>query len=421
MIENPTLNKQINSFISLLLFLFGILLIPSITEVTIAFSKLNTAEIYQLKFFSVLFLFFSILLLIFRKRIHENVSLIFISFFLLIGIEIGFRLFIIFFISGTTQDHLIKQSNWTFNEYAKFKGHPFLQFNGTTSTENGNEFQGLESHFNNYGFSGKDFLHTPIPGTKRIACIGESTTEDGYPSYLEKYLNENGIKSEVLNFGHSFWTSAHSLINYMLVVSDFHPDIIIINHGWNEHMIRNTTKDKFKNDYSHTLISYTEPFVWDKYIIRISALYRYLKFMNNEKPIWIDLSGYIQDKKNIVNSGFQNQDELIPFERNITAIAKNGILNGAIVYIATIPYSTDEKALFYNTHLNIQQCNKICKKIAETNKIPLIDLDSLMTGKMNQLFKDLAHTDEKGKKMKAKLIGDFIIADTVYQNTPFTQ
>jgi hypothetical protein len=42
-----------------------------------------------------------------------------------------------------------------------------------------------------------------------------------------------------MNFGHPYWTTNHSVVNFMLNVLDFHPDFVVIHHGWNEERARN--------------------------------------------------------------------------------------------------------------------------------------------------------------------------------------
>jgi hypothetical protein len=52
---------------------------------------------------------------------------------------------------------------------------------------------------------------------------------------MEDYLNAHASagdgRFEVLNFGLGFYTTAHSLVNYVLNVVDYHPGYLVIHHA----------------------------------------------------------------------------------------------------------------------------------------------------------------------------------------------
>lgn len=81
------------------------------------------------------------------------------------------------------------------------------------------------------------------PGTVRILCLGGSTTlcialeeDKRYPAVLEDILNETypGTTFEVLNAGMEWYTSEHSLINYVTYCRQWQPDIVLVMHGFND-------------------------------------------------------------------------------------------------------------------------------------------------------------------------------------------
>ena len=77
----------------------------------------------------------------------------------------------------------------------------------------------------------------------RIVTIGGSTTRNGhlpeeqrYPNVLESILKEKYPKLEidVFNAGMDWWTTKHSLINYVTNVRDWAPDLVIVMHAIND-------------------------------------------------------------------------------------------------------------------------------------------------------------------------------------------
>ena len=246
----------------------------------------------------------------------------------------------------------------------------------------------------------------------RIACLGESTTEDGYPAFLQDVLNRSGKgKFETLNFGHAYWTTAHSLVNFMLNVQDFHPDCIVIHHGWNEERVRHARPEDFRSDYSHAFKSFSAPQVVDRYPIRWSVIYRWVKFRMDPNPKWTSLSAYIHPDKKDLENGYKDTTELKPYRRNLENIIEMALAHNIRVVLTTLPHSTDPATALYYGHTSIDQCNAINRDLARQfdGKISFVDLDSLITGKHNEIFKDLGHITDAGRTMKAQYIGQAIL------------
>ena len=89
-------------------------------------------------------------------------------------------------------------------------------------------------------FRGRTF---PRQSTRRfrIVCLGGSTTwghhlsaEETWPYMLEQFLNEAGYDAEVINAGRHWYTSVHSLSNYVSFMRYLKPDIVVVMHGVND-------------------------------------------------------------------------------------------------------------------------------------------------------------------------------------------
>ncbi len=327
-----------------------------------------------------------------------------------------FRIGVNSFGSKEYQNKSGSESNATYIEFQAYEGNPFTQFLGQTGIEmKGSKALKVKGDFNNFGFVGDDFFYYKPSNVIRVACLGESTTADGYPKFLEKYLNENSnlgqYHFEVYNFGHGYWTTNHSVANFALNVIDFSPDFVVIHHGWNEDKIRNFPAGEFRGDYSHRFKVFNPPFVPDRYVIRVSAIYRYFKFMYDKSPAWMSLGGSI-DKVTYKSPGdYRNYRELVPYQRNLNSIVNMALANNIKVVFATIPVSTDSNIASVDSRPNIIQCNAITRTVSEKykNSISLVDLDAELTGKRNDIFVDLAHINDEGRVLKAKFIGNAIL------------
>lgn len=104
----------------------------------------------------------------------------------------------------------------------------------------------------------------PPPNTLRILTLGGSTTacndlppEERYPHLLQSHLQSAypDLQIEVLNGAMDWYTSRHSLINYLTVYRDFRPHIVVVMHGIND-ICRSFSPPQlaigeYKSDYSH--------------------------------------------------------------------------------------------------------------------------------------------------------------------------
>ena len=62
---------------------------------------------------------------------------------------------------------------------------------------------------------------------------------------------------------------------------------------------------------------------------------------------------------------------------------------------------------------HIEQCNTIMKRIHanSTSEALFVDLDQMMTGRMEEVFRDVAHMTLAGRRFKAEQIGRVILED----------
>ncbi|HVN29217.1 MAG TPA: SGNH/GDSL hydrolase family protein, partial [Candidatus Binataceae bacterium] len=156
---------------------------------------------------------------------------------------------------------------------ANVEEHPFLQYTRPrTQLADGDQ---------EYGFRNIKMSDVPKPaGMVRIACLGGMSTEGGYPELLRAYLDDAGgaTRFQVLNFGIDGWSSVHSMLNFILNVREFRPDVVVV---------RDELRSAFCSGYpcscggrrhDYTPRSFRANLL-DRPMVRHSALYRAMKAM----------------------------------------------------------------------------------------------------------------------------------------------
>ena len=112
---------------------------------------------------------------------------------------------------------------------------------------------------------------------------------------------------------------------------------------------------------------------------------------------------------------YNNHWDLYPYERNIKTILDLANVRGTRVVLTTQPHSTDPEIPIYWAHDAIDDGNDIMRRIRQEylQQALFVDLDSMMTGTQNALFKDLGHLHPEGIRMKAEAIGAAIAEDVL--------
>lgn len=387
----------------ILIIAIGILLILALLFINYEYPKTDWDVWARRILISILFL--AILSLVFLKKYAEKLALIYFPFIFLMSLEIISRPLIKSALTDKQLVELGKLRAWTFPEYQYYTAHPFTQYRG-------NQKYPEPDYLNAQGFVGNDFVMQKTSGTYRILAIGGSTTERGYPAKLEAYLNQKSKNYEVYNMGVSGWTTAHSLNNFMLNGLAYKPDLIIIHHAWNDVLVRNVSPVDFQQDYSHVYKSFEKPTVFDRYLIRSSLLYRYLKWRWAGSPSWtaLDLAILSNEVKYQANKNFDDLSELIPFERNIRSMIQVAQSNNIQVVLTSQPCASDSTKALFESAKHIDQCNRILRKLStQFAEVIFLDLANETEFKENDLFLDLGHMTEEGKQLKAKKIGSAIL------------
>jgi len=291
------------------------------------------------------------------------------------------------------------RSRYLFESEPQLVPHPFLILVNNPAAPGSNDL----------GFIDRERSLRKEAGVYRIACLGGSTTQDGYPRRLEALLAERYPRQrfEVINFGNPAWTSAQLLINYLLNVRDFSPDLLLVLTGANELKVRGYAG--FRSDYAHAFGPLTKPPArtdaalvagWNSY-----ALLKWAAWSLSGREPGYELTHVIQRPGNLDRP--LRLEELAPFERNLRELVVAARRNGSEVVLASEPFSRarlEWGGAAWVEHMS--QVGESVRRVAEEEGTLRIDLDSAITGQ-EELFVDPIHLSvESGVPAKARAIAD---------------
>ncbi len=261
------------------------------------------------------------------------------------------------------------------------------------------------------------------PGVVRIAALGGSTTEgmegpqvDGYPARLESLLRhtEPGLQIEVLNAGHVWWTTKHSMIYYVTQVRRWRPDVVLVLHAVND-LYRSCSPAAFalgeyRDDWSHfygPAINGARPPSFLRFVLGTSLRRMYLHW-------------YSRWRIHEVDYPLERYRSLAPFERNLEDLVGLIAADGAVPVLITQPalYRLDlrpeERALIRfgeefcltetgwltaeypsvaSLRVAMDAFNDTIRRVARENGTRLVDLDAEMPRNLEMLADDVHYTD----------------------------
>ena len=293
--------------------------------------------------------------------------------------------------------------------YSNYVPHPFLQFTGPRGPvpdSDGDHYLGFKQI--------KVSDRKKAEGVIRVACLGGSTTADGYPELLQEFLEKQapGLSFEVLNFGIMWWSSVQSTVNYILNVIDFKPDFLVLHDSCNDHHYRGFPG--LRGDCSHAYRLFLIPQNAAETLYRFSLVYRILrivltwKFPNRFRPRYEmkDIGLFPGKTFNYI------PEELYIIKRNIETVCTLAGAQGSEIILTTMPLSNTrtfgkEHDRVYRPHT--RDVNEIIREKAGLFKCRIADFDLEMTGN-EEYFNDTVHASEDGNRKKAEIVGMAILA-----------
>lgn len=244
-----------------------------------------------------------------------------------------------------------------------------------------------------------DYPVKKAPGTIRIATLGDSCTQgchgtdETYPGWMEKILNENSDKKfEVLNAGVGSYSSFQGVQRFRHAVLKYHPDIVTVYFGWNDHWVtaRADKEVKFKNNFILGFVNFAENF----------RVYQALNY-------FLTKARY---KKNKLEMTFRVAPD--DYARNLNSIIDIAEENDIQVFLITAPKHIEKfspTAFFPFTEDKLlplhEQYTEIVRRVAAGRRVPLIDLEKEVDANKEAIFsQDGIHFNPYGCRWVAEAI-----------------
>lgn len=268
-------------------------------------------------------------------------------------------------------------------------------------------------------------IHVPKPaGVFRILCLGGSTTEEGwdsggsYPEHLRELLRKKypHLKIEEFNGGVYFYSTQHSIIQYLFHLKRLDPDLIIFFEGVNDLIMSFTlppfSSSPFREDYGHfygALANIRYPRSFEEFLLEF--FYADVRRSHPKPTTFSDFKSQYSFRRNLETIIEITRCEGIPLilsnqahclsEKNGSDLNFFGYLNQ---FLVDDEHYADEKSWYEGQEL----FNRITKETAEKFSIPFVDQVPAFKGK-REYFKDPYHMTEEGRKLKARLFFEKIV------------
>lgn len=324
----------------------------------------------------------------------------------LVAAELGFRLLAPGL--GYDRDQLAAVRAFIVHGRTRFEPHPYLGYVQKSVRPDGSRSI----------FFDREFPVERLPGVPRVACLGGSTTAQGYPTFLERHLErELGRDVEVQNWGVGNWTSAETMLNYLLNVQDYAPDVIVLHHAVNDGKAR--VRPDYRPDYSHFRQPWTEPDYGPlhRLLVSVSDLYTALQ-LDDPEPLQVGrrVNAPLRARKPADLREWLTPESTGAFRRNVLTVAEHAASHGMAPLLVTMPCEPETNPAQKNMHDALVQTvlehNAIVRELAGEHGFPLLDLVELY-GELGEdhrsIFSDMVHMTPEGKNLKGAMIARALI------------
>ncbi|MFT7461792.1 MAG: lysophospholipase L1-like esterase [Pseudohongiellaceae bacterium] len=309
------------------------------------------------------------------------------------------------------RDPLGAQLGENISASGRYQPHPYMGY----TLKPGHVGEGV----NPLGFRGVPVSPDKPDDVFRILCLGGSTTYGSrvpayraYPARLQTMLtnaqrDDPSLRYEVLNCGVPGYTTAESLVNLSLRLSDFKADALVIYHGIND--ARLIQVGGFRSDYSHMRSSWRYPVIspveWT--LLRHSRLFFRLFGETYVKPserrlehlVFVDSA---KDPHPSPSWEGVNPKGIATYVRNLRNLIAVAQEQGIEPVLTTFASSTDnldgpgyEDVL---AAMNLQ-----VRRLARERNLPIIGLNRVLSPQ-SELFSDYIHLNEAGCLAQARAI-----------------
>jgi len=259
-------------------------------------------------------------------------------------------------------------------------------------------------------------LNPPLPSDVdtnyfNIFCLGGSTTEfrdsrgRDWPGLTQKLIREkyNIDSIRFYNLGKQWYTTQHTLINYIQNLRKFKPDVIIVMHNINDLLINadfsRFSNGNFREDYGHFLGP-------EALMIKYGSLAEFI--FNNLKLLW-----YRPEPVDIKTDKFPG---LVSFRNNLKTLTELARNSDTKIIFMTQPNIYKQKMTSeelqslnmlnreaigdgirwtYETALSgIKKYNDTIRELSNELNVPLVDLEKVVPKSLDYFYDDVHYTDK---------------------------
>jgi len=268
-------------------------------------------------------------------------------------------------------------------------------------------------------------------GVFRILCLGGSTTEGpagrkGYADPLKEMLSTKYPRKriEVINAGRFFYSTQHSIIQYLFYLKDLNPDLIIVFHGINDLITSFTmppfSSSPFREDYGHfygALANVRYPKTFEEFLA--GFFYADLLAFEVKPASFSDFKSQNSFRRNVetiieitkcegIHLILSNQAHCFS-ERNDS---EPSFLAFPKYYLIDSEHYADEKSWYEGMEL----FNRITEETAIKFSIPFVDQAAALRGR-KEVFRDSVHMMHEGTELLARLFFEKVVQLKLLEET----
>ncbi len=297
------------------------------------------------------------------------------------------------------------------------------------STRPSYQSRDTQVHHNSRGCRAEDVPLEKTETVVRIVAVGGSTTYSTqirqnqriYTYVLEGLLNDwartnsLGRTFEVLNCGVPGATSAENLSRYIFGLSEYRPDLLLVQQGLNDAVARAYPQmSRDYREYSKTWDeSYLEPPQWF-----IGRLIRAVRNRVVDDSIWNEGIGFLVRRPRPPESAPENYEKNGPhiFEANTRYLVRLAAGDGGAVLLLSEHVVTDKTVDWRRLPLDRVRAtvehNEVLARLAVAEKTLFFDLQGALCACPEQM-PDGRHLNEAGERVKARALFDYLTRPAV--------
>jgi lysophospholipase L1-like esterase len=271
----------------------------------------------------------------------------------------------------------------------------------------------------------------------RIVTIGGSTTlnkhlikEQRYPTLLESILREKYPESkiDVFNSGMDWWTTKHSLINYVTNVHNWEPDLVIVMHAIND-LYRSFSPEGYTvGDYDPSWTHFYGPAIFGanppsylghinrRYFRRILwRWYPSYRYIEVDYPVehYVSIEQFEENLRSLIHYVRSDGVDLILItqpsilKETMTKDERNILKFGFAFCITRQNWLKSEYPSPRSLSAAMNAFNSVIRHVAEEEDIPFVDLTEVVPRTL-EYFVDDVHYTPVGSELVAQTIANAI-------------